>query len=189
MPPAEVENDFQPNVTIGTYYKFPKADRTKSSRQLSSEFTLSNETQLSARTIRRRLFDAEYRSYTDKRKPIRNVSQTKVHLQFANDYIPWLPYDWKRIIWTDEAHFELFNRKNRTLIRRFRSESEKPFSFVPRMQKGGGSIILWGCMTSEEIDDLVFYNGRVNARRIFMSLVILLYVLSSEGLMLTTVSC
>ena len=67
-----------------------KADRTKSSRQLSSEFTLSNGTQLSVRTIRRRLFDAGYRRYTDKRKPIRSTSQRKVRLQFANDYIAWL---------------------------------------------------------------------------------------------------
>ena len=94
-----------------------KADRTKCSRQLSSEFTLSNRTQLSARTIRRRLLDAGYRSYTAKRKPIRNASQRKLRLQFANDYITWLSYDWERIIWTDEAHFELFNRKNRTLVR------------------------------------------------------------------------
>ena len=70
-----------------------KADRTKSSRQLSSEFTLSNGTQLSARTIRRRLLNDGYRSYSTKRKPIRNASQRKVRLQFANDYIAWLSYD------------------------------------------------------------------------------------------------
>ena len=75
-----------------------KASRTKSNRQLSSEFTLSNETQLSARTIRRRLLDAGYHSYTGQWKPIRNARQRKVHLLFANDYIAWLSYDWKRII-------------------------------------------------------------------------------------------
>ena len=33
------------------------------------------------------------------------------------------------------------------------------------MQKGGkGSISLWCCMTSEAIDDLVFYDGRVNGQ-------------------------
>ena len=47
-----------------------KAGRTKSSRQLSSEFTLSNGTQLSAHTIRRRLLDAGYHSYIAKWKPI-----------------------------------------------------------------------------------------------------------------------
>ena len=141
-----------------------KVDRTKSSRQLSSELTLSNRTQLSTSTVCRRLLDAEYRSYTDKRKPIRNASQRKVRLQFANDYIIWIPYDWKRIIWTDGAHFELFNRKNRTLLRRIPSESEKPLSFVPRTQKRGGKISLWVCITREEIGDLVFYDGCVNGQ-------------------------
>ena len=146
----------------GRLLQISKEDRTKSSRLLSSEFTLSNRTQLSPRTIRRRLLNAGYRSYIDKRKPILNASQRKVGLRFANDSIAWLPYDWKRIIWTDEADFELFNRKSRTLIRRTRFESEKPFSFVSRIQKGGGSISMWGCMTSEGIGDLVFYDGHVN---------------------------
>ena len=90
MPPAKVENDFQLEREDRRLLQISKADRTKSSRQLSSEFTLSNGTQLSARTIRRRLLDAGYRSYTDKRNSIRNASQRKVHLQFANDYIAWL---------------------------------------------------------------------------------------------------
>ena len=141
-----------------------KADRTKSNHQLSSEFTLSSGTQWSARTIRRRLLDAGYRNYIAKRKSIRNASQRKVRFQFANDYITWLSYDWKRIIWSDEAHFELFNWKNRTLIWWTRSKSEKPFSFVSRMQKGGGSINLWSCMTSAKIDNLVLYDGRVNGQ-------------------------
>ena len=47
-----------------------KADQTKTSRQLSSELTRSNGTQLSTRTIRRRLLDAGYRSYIDKQKAI-----------------------------------------------------------------------------------------------------------------------
>ena len=117
-----------------------KADRSKSSRQLSSEFVLSRGKVLSARTIRRRLLDAGYKSYTAKRKPLRNASQKQSRFQFAKDHVQWLPDYWKCVIWSDEAHFELFNRKNRTLVRRKMSESEKPFSFVPRMQKGGGSV-------------------------------------------------
>ena len=164
MPPGQVRKRLSTEREVWRLLQISKADRIKSSRQLSSKFTLSNGTQLSAHTIRRRLLDPGHCSYTAKRKSIRNASQRKVRLQFANDYITWLPYDWKRIIWTDEAHFELFNRKNRTLVRQIRSASEKPFSLVPRMQKGGGSIRLWGCMTSEEIGDLVFYDSRVNGQ-------------------------
>ena len=39
-----------------------------------------------------------------------------------------------------------------------------PFCFVPRVQKGGGCISVWGCMTSAGVGPLVFYNGRVNDR-------------------------
>ena len=50
--------------------------------------TLSNgHTVLSRGTIRRRLLDAGYRRYTDKRKAIRNASQGKARFQFANDHI------------------------------------------------------------------------------------------------------
>ena len=140
-----------------------KADRSKSSRQLSSDFTLSNGTQLSAHTFVEDSSMPDIVATPPNGNPFRNVSQRKVHFQFANDCIAWLRYDWKRIIWTDEAHFELFNRKKSySGSTNPRSESEKPFSFVPRMQKRGGSISLWVSMTSEGIDDLVFYDGRVN---------------------------
>ena len=161
-PPNKVENDFQLSVKIGAYYKFLKQIEPKVVVSYHRSLHFQMDTQLSVGIIRRRLLDARYRRYTDKRKPIRNASQRKVRLHFANDYITWLSYDWKRIIWTDEAHFELFNRKNRTLVGQTRSESEKPFSFVPRMQQRGGSISLWACMNSEGISDLVFHDGRVN---------------------------
>ena len=38
-----------------------------------------------------------------------------------------------------------------------------PSSFIPRLQKGGGSISLWGYMTSTGVGSLIFYDGRVNA--------------------------
>ena len=31
------------------------------------------------------------------------------------------------------------------------------------MQKGGGSISLWGCIASIDVDPLIFYEDRVNA--------------------------
>lgn len=139
-----------------------KKDRTKSSRQLSSEWVLSNGKTMAACTVRRRLLQAGYKSYTAKRKPCRSAAQKRKRLEFANNYIHWLPEDWQSIIWSDEAHFELFNRKNRTFVRRTMDEADKPFSFVPRMQNGGGCVSVWGCMTSAGIGPLVFYEDRVN---------------------------
>ena len=139
-------------------------DRTKSSRELSYEWILSNGKTVAASTVRRRLLEAGYYSYTAKRKPYRTAAHKRKRLEFANGHIDWLPNDWENIIWSDEAHFELFNRKNRTFVRRLMTEIDKPFSFVPRMQKGGGSVSVWGCMTSAGTGPLVFYEGRVNGQ-------------------------
>ena len=49
-----------------TLLRLCKQDRTKTSQKLSSELVLSNGKELSVRTIRRRLLDMGYKSYTAK---------------------------------------------------------------------------------------------------------------------------
>ncbi|CAF4596291.1 unnamed protein product [Rotaria socialis] len=72
--------------------------------------------------------------------------------------------EWNNIIWSDEAHFEVLNRKNRTFVRRLRSEADQPFNFVPKVQDGGGSISVWECMASGARGPLVTYSGKVDGR-------------------------
>ena len=101
-----------------------------------------------------------YAGYTAKSKPIPSVAQKQKRVFFAKSHVNWLPDDWSKVIWSDESHFELFNRKSRTFVRRKPNENEMPFCFVPRIQKGGGCISVSGCITSAGVDPLVFYNGR-----------------------------
>jgi transposase len=138
-----------------------KKGRTKSSQELSSELLLSNGKQLSARTIRRRLLDLGYKSYTAKRKPYRKPAQQRKRLSFARQHQHWLK-EWNNIIWSDEAHFEVLNRKNRTFVRRLKHECNEPFNFVPRVQGGGGSVSVWGCIAGGARGPLVMYSGNVN---------------------------
>ena len=37
------------------------------------------------------------------------------------------------------------------------------FSFIPRLQKGDGSISLWESITSIDVGSLIFYDDRMNA--------------------------
>ncbi|CAF2781502.1 unnamed protein product [Rotaria sp. Silwood2] len=141
-----------------------KKDRGKSSRQLASDWNLSNGKSISPRTVRRRLLKAGYRSYTTKRKPYRKPSHCSSRLRFSEKYSDWNFSDWKTVIFSDESHFEVFNRKNRSYMRRLPSESDKPFCFRPRVQGGGGSISVWGAMTAKGVGPLVFYDGRMNGK-------------------------
>ena len=90
----------------------------KSSRELSSEWILSNRMTLAASTVRRRLLEAGCNSYTVKRKRYRNASHKRKRLEIAIGPIDRLPIDQANIIRSHEAHFELFNRKNRKFVRK-----------------------------------------------------------------------
>ena len=115
-------------------------------------------------TVRHRLLESGYKSHTAKPKPIRTAVQKQKRLSFSKSHINWLSDDWNKVIWNDKSHFELFNRKNRTFIKRKPNEPDLPFSFIPRLQRGSGSISLWECVTSTGVDSLIFYDGRVNTR-------------------------
>ena len=140
-----------------------KRNRTKSSRELSSESLLSNGKRLSARTVRRRFLDMGYKSYTVKRKPVRKAVQQKARLSFAQGHQYWSK-DWNNIIWSDESHFEVLNRKNCTIVRRLRRESDEPFNFMPRVQGGGGSVSVLRCTSGDALGPLVMYSGNRNGR-------------------------
>ena len=103
------------------------------------------------------------KSYTAKRKPVRKSSQQKARLSFALEHQYW-SQEWNNIIWSDESHFEVLNRKNRGVVRRLPRESNEPFNFTPRVQGGGGSVSIRGCMSGGARGPLVMYSGNLNSR-------------------------
>ena len=69
---------------------------------------------------------------------------------------------WDNIIWSEEAHFEVFNRKNCTFVRRRPSEYDQHFNFVPKVQGGSDCVSVWGCIAGGARGSLVVYPGKLN---------------------------
>ncbi|CAF4526349.1 unnamed protein product [Rotaria socialis] len=44
------------------------------------------------------------------------------------------------------------------------NEADQSFNFVPKVQGGGGSISVWGCMAGGARGPLVIYSGKVDGR-------------------------
>ena len=114
--------------------------------------------------MRRCLFNAGYKSNVAKRKPYRKPSHCSSQLRFAEKCSDWNFSDRKHVIFSDESHFEVVKRKNRSYIRRLPSELDRPFCFRPRVQDGDGSVSVWEAMRAKEVGLLVFYDGRMNGR-------------------------
>ncbi|CAF1245583.1 unnamed protein product [Didymodactylos carnosus] len=142
-----------------------KEGRYKTSRKLASEWVLPNVPVVTPRTVRNRLVEAGYRSYVTKRKPFRKARYRHVRLKFAREHQYWSDNDWKCVVFFDESHFEVLNRKNRSFVRRLRSEQDKPFNFRACVQGGGSCVSVWRCMTAEGIGTLVVDKGQVNGKK------------------------
>ena len=92
-----------------------KQDRTKTSRQLTSEWLLSSGKTVSDSTER---IESGNKNYTAKPKTIRTAIQKQKSLSIAKRHLNWLSDNWNKVIWNNISHFELFNSKNRTSVRR-----------------------------------------------------------------------
>lgn len=145
--------------------RLSKQNRLETSRVLSQQWSVVIGKTVSASTVRRRLVEAGLLSYTQKKKPFRNHRKRKIRLNWCKKYNKWPVNQWYKVIFSDESHFELINRKNRRYVRRFSIEFNQPFCFAPKMQGGGGSLSVWGCFTAHGPGPLVFYEGRLNAHR------------------------
>lgn len=140
-----------------------KRNRTMSSREITSEVNASWSTNLTSRTIRGRLLEKGLKSYTQKRRPYRNTKQAKKRLAWCKTHVLWTQNEWNDVIFSDESHFEVINRKNRCFVRRTPDEKEAQFNFSVRTQGGGGTVSVWGCFTAAGTGPLIVYEGRLNA--------------------------
>lgn len=140
-----------------------KNDRTLSSKVLALQWGASIDKTLSYQTVRRRLVEMGLHSYTQKKKPFRNRSQIKRRLQWSRQMQLWTNDQWAKVIWSDESHFEVINRKNKAYVRRFQYEKDCTFNFQYRQQSGGGSVSVWGCFSAAGPGPILFYDGRLNA--------------------------
>ena len=140
-----------------------KRARTKSSREIASEVNSYWSTTLTSRTIRNRLLEAGLKSYTQKRRPYRNKKQTKKRRDWCKAHSTWTLDVWKHVLFSDESHFEVINRKNRCFVRRNPQEKDCQFNFATKTQGGGGTVSVWGCFNATGTGPLIKYEGRLNA--------------------------
>ncbi|CAK9827571.1 Transposable element Tcb2 transposase [Anthophora retusa] len=110
-------------------------------------------------TIRRILNKAGYRSRVARRKPtISKINQEK-RLKFANDYITKENDFWSTVLFSDESKFNIFQNDGRTLVWRRSNTELDPKNVQNTVKHGGGGVMVWGCMSSSGVGELVFIDN------------------------------
>ena len=74
-------------------------------------------------------------------------------------------YELRRIVFSDESNYTVINRKNKVIVRRHHNEKYHSRFIVPRLQGGGGSVGIWGCITYDGPGLHMLYDGRMDQHR------------------------
>jgi transposase len=82
------------------------------------------------------------------KKAFIKVDHQKERLRWAKQYRHWTVEDWKTVIFSDETKINRWGSDGRQITWKFKGDQDRPHNYQTRVQGGGGSIMIWGCMTS-----------------------------------------
>ena len=66
-------------------------------------------------------------------------------------------------MWSDETKVNLFGSDGLQNVWRRPGEEYREKCLVPTAKHGGGSVMVWGCMSSHGVGELHFIEGIINA--------------------------
>ena len=139
-----------------------KKDRRASLADITNKWNAN----VSMSTTRRVLHGLELNSRKAQKKPFLNDRHIAQRLAWALERKNWSLEEWKRVIWTDEASFEL--GKNSREIRVWRKSDEvwNADCLAPTFKSGRVSLMVWGCMVHGRLGPLVILPvGKMNGEK------------------------
>ena len=132
-----------------TLKRLALTNRPLSSKILSRQWHDVDGSLISPKSVRHRLNKHGLNGRVAIKKPfISKINQQK-RLKFADEFLHFSVTDWQTVLWSDESKFNLAgNDSRRIFVWRRQNESYKPECLQGTVKHGGGSIMVWGCMSS-----------------------------------------
>ncbi|GFT90942.1 transposable element Tcb1 transposase [Trichonephila clavipes] len=114
---------------------------------------------VSAETVRNVIRHAGYSSRVARKKPFISLQNQKKRLEFAKAHQLKTDNFWKKVIFSDESKFNIFGSDGRRTVWRKPNTALDPKNLHPTVKHGGGSVMVWGCMASNGVGNLIFIDG------------------------------
>ncbi len=139
-------------------------NRHASSLQLSKEVESQTGVTISRDTIRRTLQRNGMHGCRPRKKPLLKPRHKKALLEFARAHADKDEDYWDSILWSDETKINVFGTDGFTTVWRRKGEEYKEKCMVPTVKHGGGSVLMWGCMSAAGVGELHFIDGIMNSQ-------------------------
>ncbi len=139
-------------------------NRHASSLQLSKEVESQTGVTISRDTIRRTLQRNGMHGCRPRKKPLLKPRHKKARLDFARAHADKDEDYWDSILWSDETKINVFGTDGFKTVWRRKAEEYKEKCMVPTVKHGGGSVLMWGCMSAAGVGELHFIDGIMNSQ-------------------------
>ncbi len=139
-------------------------NRHASSLQLSKEVESQTGVTISRDTIRRTLQRNGMHGCRPQKKPLLKPRHKKARLEFARAHADKDEDYWDSILWSDETKINVFRTDGFKTVWRRKGEEYKEKCMVPKVKRGGGSVLIWGCMSAAGVGELHFIDGIMNSQ-------------------------
>ncbi len=139
-------------------------NRHASSLQLSKEVESQTGVTISRDTICRTLQRNSMHGCHPRKKPLLKPRHKKAHLEFARAHADKDEDYWDSILWSDETKINVFGTDGFKTVWRRKGEEYKEKCMVPTVKHGGGSVLMWGCMSAAGVGELHFIDGIMNSQ-------------------------
>ncbi len=139
-------------------------NRHASSLQLSKEVESQTGVTISRDTIRHTLQRNGMHGCRPRKKPLLKPRHKKARLEFARAHADKDEDYWDSILWSDETKINVFGTDGFKTVWRRKGEEYKDKCMVPTVKRGGGSVLMWGCMSAAGVEELHFIDGIMNSQ-------------------------
>ncbi len=118
---------------------------------------------VSAQTIHRTQHQIGLHGCHPRRKPLLKMMHKKARKQFAEDKQTKDMDYWNHVLWSDETKINVFGSDGVKRVWREPGEEYKDKCVLSTVKHGGGSVMVWGCMSAARTGELQFIEGTINA--------------------------
>ena len=88
------------------------------------------------------------------KRPLLSAKHHKACFDFAYAHKDWTLDDWKRVIWSDETKINRLGSDGRKWVWKKSGERLSDRLVEGTVKFGGGSVMIWGCMTWEGVVEM-----------------------------------
>jgi len=97
------------------------------------------------------------------KKPRLSVKHRKARLAFALEHQTWTVEQWKQVVWSDETKINRLGSDGKEYVWIRHGQERNSQHYKGTTKFGGGSLILWGCMTAEGVGFATRIDGGLDA--------------------------